>query len=100
MVSSLCSNGLAISVLMVFPWFAYPDPQDTINLCKKIWNPSGYGFDESRILRANTTWYFDAATKTCMSFKALGCLGNANNFESKEICESTCASKEFYLYYV
>ena len=83
---------------MVFPWFSFPDPQETNNVCKKIWNPLGYGFAESRIQRENTTWYYDASTKTCMSFEALGCLGNANNFETKQICESTCASKEFYLH--
>ncbi|KAM7540797.1 hypothetical protein Aperf_G00000044610 [Anoplocephala perfoliata] len=35
-------------------------------------------------------WYFDTEQGRCMQFYFGGCRGNANNFESKEICEAKC----------
>ncbi|KAM5219575.1 WAP four-disulfide core domain protein 8 [Hipposideros larvatus] len=36
-------------------------------------------------------WYFDVNHKLCIPFKYGGCLGNANNFLSKEDCLKACA---------
>lgn len=73
--------------------FTFSDPLESFDVCLKIWNPLGYGFPSSSIQRANTTYYYDNATKSCKPFNALGCLGNANNFESKQLCEAVCSSK-------
>uniref|UniRef100_A0A5K3F663 BPTI/Kunitz inhibitor domain-containing protein n=1 Tax=Mesocestoides corti TaxID=53468 RepID=A0A5K3F663_MESCO len=35
-------------------------------------------------------WYFDAVTNECSRFMYSGCMGNENNFDSKEECESEC----------
>lgn len=35
-------------------------------------------------------WYFDAVREQCGQFVFGGCLGNANNFESRELCQEHC----------
>ena len=38
-------------------------------------------------------WHFDLATLKCMPFQYGGCVGNANNFKSMELCEVGCLMK-------
>lgn len=35
-------------------------------------------------------WFYRTSTQTCEQFMYGGCLGNGNNFVSKEDCESGC----------
>ncbi|XP_028725704.1 tissue factor pathway inhibitor 2 [Peromyscus leucopus] len=39
-------------------------------------------------------FYYDRNEQTCRDFKYGGCLGNANNFHSQELCEYTCGNIE------
>ncbi|VDN99948.1 unnamed protein product [Rodentolepis nana] len=39
-----------------------------------------------------TRWSFDMSKGECVQFNYGGCKGNANNFESKEICEDRCVA--------
>ena len=39
-------------------------------------------------------WWFDSSNGLCISFKYLGCQGNANAFSSMEQCQTACASVE------
>ena len=45
---------------------------------------------ESRITR----YFYDAFTETCEEFFYGGCDGTANNFETLEECQSTCADQQ------
>ncbi|KAI0981750.1 hypothetical protein GJ496_005926 [Pomphorhynchus laevis] len=38
-----------------------------------------------------TRFYYDTITESCMSFKYGGCLGNLNNFNTRQQCEDTCS---------
>ncbi|KAL3875221.1 hypothetical protein ACJMK2_038145 [Sinanodonta woodiana] len=40
--------------------------------------------------RSETKWHFDVATFSCKTFTYGGCLGNHNNFQTKEKCEEYC----------
>ena len=35
-------------------------------------------------------WFYNSTSQRCESFTYGGCKGNANRFESKELCESAC----------
>ncbi|KAJ8976541.1 hypothetical protein NQ317_017948 [Molorchus minor] len=35
-------------------------------------------------------WYYKKSNKTCIPFTYGGCLGNKNNFDTREVCHSTC----------
>ncbi|XP_013398726.1 papilin isoform X2 [Lingula anatina] len=35
-------------------------------------------------------WYFDQKTRSCKTFTYGGCLGNKNNFETRDACEQSC----------
>ncbi|XP_045125738.1 papilin-like isoform X12 [Portunus trituberculatus] len=35
-------------------------------------------------------WYYDVNTKSCIAFSYGGCAGNANRFQSVELCERQC----------
>lgn len=37
-----------------------------------------------------TRWYYHAEPRKCQEFKYKGCDGNANNFDTKAICETAC----------
>lgn len=39
-------------------------------------------------------FYYDRDQQKCFRFKYGGCLGNANNFHSRELCEHTCGNIE------
>ncbi|CAO2602899.1 Tissue factor pathway inhibitor 2 [Lemmus lemmus] len=39
-------------------------------------------------------FYYDRNQQRCRKFKYGGCLGNANNFQSRELCEHTCGNIE------
>ena len=39
---------------------------------------------------AQTRYYYDAASKQCLSFQYTGCGGNLNNFRFKYVCDMTC----------
>ncbi|XP_052028380.1 tissue factor pathway inhibitor 2 [Apodemus sylvaticus] len=39
-------------------------------------------------------FYYDRDQQKCRRFKYGGCLGNANNFHSRELCEHTCGNIE------
>lgn len=36
-------------------------------------------------------WYYDKDRKQCGQFIYSGCLGNNNNFETREECQDVCA---------
>ena len=40
-----------------------------------------------------TQWYFDSSSNECLEFYFSGCMGNANRFNSKEMCETQCAAQ-------
>ncbi|KAK3581415.1 hypothetical protein CHS0354_016277 [Potamilus streckersoni] len=40
--------------------------------------------------RAETKWHYDVTTFSCKTFTYGGCLGNHNNFQTKEKCEEYC----------
>ncbi|XP_031637979.1 BPTI/Kunitz domain-containing protein-like [Contarinia nasturtii] len=46
---------------------------------------------KARILR----WFHNSETGRCESFIYGGCLGNENNFDSKEECQEFCGVKEY-----
>ncbi|XP_037576181.1 boophilin-G2 isoform X1 [Dermacentor silvarum] len=48
--------------------------------------PAHPGFCKMPWLR----WWFNAETNQCEEFYFGGCSGNANNFQTKELCEKTC----------
>lgn len=35
-------------------------------------------------------WHYDASRELCTQFVFGGCLGNANNFDSRELCQKQC----------
>lgn len=70
--------------------FFFSVPLETNDICKKIWNPVGYGISPGMVQRANESFYYDAASKSCKPFRSLGCLGNANNFVSEHSCKVKC----------
>lgn len=35
-------------------------------------------------------WYYDATREQCSQFVYGGCLGNANNFDTRELCQERC----------
>ena len=42
---------------------------------------------------ASTRYYYDRNTRKCQQFRYGGCNGNANNYETIEKCQSTCAKE-------
>ncbi|XP_022817707.1 papilin-like isoform X2 [Spodoptera litura] len=38
-------------------------------------------------------WYYNSTREQCVPFLYGGCLGNANNFKTKELCQKQCDSK-------
>lgn len=79
-------QGYKYSFLFLF--LAVPDETDEV--CRKIWDPESSGYSKSRIPRGNQSVYYDAESNTCKNFSTLGCLGNANNFGSMKSCEDKC----------
>ena len=77
--------------------FIFSDALETNDICKKIWNPIGYGYSENNLKRDNITWYYDTATQSCKQFQSLGCLGNENNFKTESICRAKCSSKHIMI---
>ncbi|XP_045537794.1 papilin isoform X3 [Papilio machaon] len=57
-----------------------PSPKDACNLPKVKGACVGY----------NLRWYYDKEQQVCGQFVFGGCLGNANNFESRELCQAQC----------
>ncbi|CAB3248675.1 unnamed protein product [Arctia plantaginis] len=35
-------------------------------------------------------WYYNSTREQCLPFRYGGCLGNANNFDSRELCQTKC----------
>ncbi|XP_049276403.1 PI-actitoxin-Afv2a-like [Rhipicephalus sanguineus] len=42
-------------------------------------------------------WWYNMETGQCEEFFFGGCAGNANNFETKELCEKTCSEHKAVL---
>lgn len=40
-------------------------------------------------------WSYNLSKAECVEFNYGGCRGNANNFETKEACETKCGGKQF-----
>lgn len=40
------------------------------------------------------TWYYDVDRKQCGQFIYGGCLGNANNFKTRDECEALCSESD------
>ncbi|XP_061384586.1 papilin isoform X3 [Danaus plexippus] len=57
-----------------------PSPKDACNLPKVKGACQGY----------HVRWYYDSQREQCSQFVFGGCLGNANNFDSKELCQERC----------
>ncbi|XP_068619320.1 papilin [Battus philenor] len=57
-----------------------PAPKEACNLPKVKGACVGY----------HLRWYFDAEQQVCGQFVYGGCLGNANNFDSRELCQTQC----------
>ncbi|XP_013170735.1 PREDICTED: papilin isoform X4 [Papilio xuthus] len=57
-----------------------PSPKDACNLPKV----------KGACLEYNLRWYYDKDLQMCGQFVFGGCLGNANNFESRELCQAQC----------
>ncbi|XP_064073976.1 papilin isoform X3 [Vanessa tameamea] len=57
-----------------------PKPKEACNLPKVKGACSGY----------HVRWYYDSAREQCSQFVYGGCLGNANNFDSQELCQQRC----------
>ncbi|XP_050354055.1 papilin isoform X3 [Nymphalis io] len=57
-----------------------PTPKETCNLPKVKGACTGY----------HVRWYYDSAREQCSQFVYGGCLGNANNFDSRELCQQRC----------
>nr|XP_037274981.1 putative Kunitz-type serine protease inhibitor [Rhipicephalus microplus] len=51
--------------------------------------PAHPGFCRMPLLR----WWYNVETGQCEEFYFGGCAGNANNFETKELCEKTCSEE-------
>ncbi|XP_075722207.1 actinia tenebrosa protease inhibitors isoform X2 [Rhipicephalus microplus] len=51
--------------------------------------PAHPGFCRMPLLR----WWYNAETGQCEEFYFGGCAGNANNFDTKELCENTCSEE-------
>ena len=47
-------------------------------------------FFQGRCANRETRWAFNAMTQECEKFVYSGCGGNANNFQSRDACESRC----------
>lgn len=49
-------------------------------------------------------WYYDSAREQCGQFVFGGCLGNANNFDTRELCQERCeparSAGNFNLYFL
>ncbi|KAH9633689.1 hypothetical protein HF086_009023 [Spodoptera exigua] len=60
-----------------------PSPKDTCNL------PSVKGPCDGRYEH----WHYNSTREQCVPFLYGGCLGNANNFESRELCQKQCEPK-------
>lgn len=39
-------------------------------------------------------WYYDSERKQCGQFIYGGCLGNNNNFDTREECQQVCAADQ------
>ncbi|XP_037876208.1 papilin isoform X4 [Bombyx mori] len=57
-----------------------PSPKDACKLPKVKGACVGY----------NVRWYYDSEREQCSQFVYGGCLGNANNFDTRELCQSQC----------
>ncbi|CAK1550996.1 unnamed protein product [Leptosia nina] len=58
----------------------HPSPKDACNLPKVKGACTGY----------HVRWYYDSVREQCAQFVYGGCLGNTNNYESRELCQKSC----------
>ncbi|XP_052743989.1 papilin isoform X2 [Bicyclus anynana] len=58
----------------------HPPPKESCDLPKVKGICEGY----------NIRWYYDGSREQCSQFVYGGCLGNNNNFDSREICQERC----------
>ena len=57
--------------------------------------------DSGNCLAYIRNWRYDSSTGKCVQFTYGGCGGNANNFQSSQVCEAFCTRsgmKKKYLY--
>uniref|UniRef100_A0A915EAP4 BPTI/Kunitz inhibitor domain-containing protein n=1 Tax=Ditylenchus dipsaci TaxID=166011 RepID=A0A915EAP4_9BILA len=59
-------------------------------------NPCELGRDSGPCFDQLTQWYFDATTHECRKFTYGGCRGNANRFNSKDLCQKQCQPMPFH----
>lgn len=52
--------------------------------------PCGLASEPGRCKALKPMYYFDASADICKLFNYGGCGGNANKFETKDICEYVC----------